>query len=82
MCLRTAEGTVERIAGAATGFRNQVTIQIDRGRDGLMAEPAGNLRDRDAFGERRVANVCRRSWKVVSVGNSAALIAGFQIGLL
>ena len=28
-------------------------VEVDGCRDGLMAEPAGSLRDRDAFGKRR-----------------------------
>ena len=81
MCLRAAAGAIERVTGAAGGLRDQVTIKVDSGRDRLMAEPAGNFRDRDAFGERR-AGPCRKSWKVVSAGSPAAVIAGFQISLL
>jgi hypothetical protein len=51
MWLRLAEGAVEYVTSAAGGLGDQVAIQIDGGRDGLMAEPSGNFRDRDAFGE-------------------------------
>jgi len=53
ICLRPAEGIVERVAGTAGGLRDQVTIQVDGGRNGLMSQPAGDFRDRDALGECR-----------------------------
>ena len=75
MWLRPAEGAVECVTSAAGGLGDQLAIQIYGGRDELVTQPAGNLRDRDAFGETKLVNVCRRSWKVVSVGNPATLIA-------
>jgi hypothetical protein len=62
MRLRSAEGVAERVTGAAGGLGDQVAVQVDGGRDGLVAEPAGNLGDRNAFGKRVLANVCLRSW--------------------
>jgi len=43
MCLRAAEGAIERVTRAAGGLRDQVTVKVDSGRDRLMAEPAGNF---------------------------------------
>jgi hypothetical protein len=48
---RTSERPVERVTGPAAGRRHQVAIQVNGGRDGLMAEPAGHLGDRNAFGK-------------------------------
>jgi hypothetical protein len=70
MCLRPAEGAVERVTGAAGGLRDQVTVQVNGGRDRLMAEPAGNFRDRDAFGKCR-AGECMPQVVEGSVGGQS-----------
>jgi hypothetical protein len=46
-----AERFVDCVADAAAGLGHEVPVQVDCRCDGPMAEPAGNLRDRDAFGE-------------------------------
>jgi hypothetical protein len=40
------ERPVERVAGPAAGLGDQVAVQVHGGRDRLVAEPAGHLRDR------------------------------------
>jgi hypothetical protein len=50
--VRLAERLVERITGTPAGLRHEVTVQIDGGRDGPVAQPSGDLGDRNALGER------------------------------
>src|ERR1700722_10790863 len=48
---RSCECLVQRVPGAATSLRNQVPVQVYGRGDGLVAEPAGQLRDRHALGQ-------------------------------
>jgi hypothetical protein len=49
---RIAECVVERVAGPAAGFGDEVAVQVDGGGDGFVAQPAGYLGDWHAFGKR------------------------------
>jgi hypothetical protein len=82
MCLRTAEGAVERVTSPAGGLGDQVAIQINSGRDGLVASQRETSEIGTPSASAVLANPCRKSWKVVSAGSPAAVIAGFQISLL
>jgi hypothetical protein len=45
-------GRVESGAGAVEGGRDKATLDLVDDLDAVVAEPAGDLGDRDAFGQR------------------------------
>ena len=76
-CACAAEGAIERVTGPAGGLGDQVAIQIDGGRDGPMSSQRETSEIGTPSASAVLANVCRKSWKVVSAGNPAAMIAVF-----
>src|SRR5207244_11263735 len=52
MCRGSPERLVQRVTCAAGGLGDQVSVEVDRGSDRLVTEPAGDLGDRHAFSER------------------------------
>jgi len=76
-CACAAEGAIERVTGPAGGLGDQVAIQIDGGRDGPMSSQRETSEIGTPSASAVLVNVCRKSWKVVSAGNPAAMIAVF-----
>ena len=76
------ERLLERITSPAAGLGHQVTVQVDGGRDRLVAEQRETSEMGTPFGERGASESVSKITKCHITGRWAAATAGFQIVLL
>jgi hypothetical protein len=69
----------ERVTRPAAGLGHEMTVEVHPDPDGLVAEPAGDLRDGHTLGQRGAGERVSRREKVVSAVRPAAAMAGFQM---